>query len=118
MEGIGEKKTMFYDTQIPLHHGQREGVVSRLCITKNERQKPLCVEMGACHSVWKGDKFMLASETAGGVCVWDTDVRSDECELVASRAPLTLPRDCSSSIYARRESGTMVRNESIGCDVS
>ena len=31
---------------------------------KNERQKPLCVEMGARHSVWKGDKFMLASKTA------------------------------------------------------
>ena len=27
----------------------------------------------------------------GGVCVCDTDVRSDLCELVASRAPLTLP---------------------------
>ena len=118
MEGIGGKK------RCSMIHRYHCTMVSErawyrvLCITKNERQKPLCVEMGACHSVWKGGKFMLASETAGGVCVCDTDVRSDECELVASRAPLTLPRDCSSSICVRLERGTMVRNESIGCDVS
>ena len=30
----------------------------------NEQQVSLCVEMGACHRVRNGDKFLLASETA------------------------------------------------------
>ena len=58
---------------------------------KDEQQVALCVKMGACHRVWNEDRFMLASKNSsfGGVCVCDTDVRSNECELVASRAPLT-----------------------------